>query len=138
MGEYKIASHADIVLGCPLQIHFGPGEIVLGMALHPDMIETGMIGHEIEHEPEPALFESLAYPGKHRIATQAAMDCVIGDREAGTGDVILLQVRQSVLELSAPFRIGTRYALSCQAGLPVTEEPRPVEAHRSYAVQRGI
>src|SRR5262245_46538532 len=105
MSEQKVARHPDIVLGFPLQIHFGPREIVLGMALHPDMIETGMIGHEIEHEPEPALLEPFAYPAKRRIPTQAAMDCVIGDREAGTGDVILLQVRQSNLEFSAPFRI---------------------------------
>ena len=66
------------------------------------------------------------------------MHRVAGDGETGTGDVLVAQVGQRLLELLAPLGIAARDLLPRRAGLPDAQEPDPVEAHLGQAVQFGV
>ena len=63
---------------------------------------------------------------------------VAGDGKTGPGDIFLAQVRQSLLEFLAPFRIGTGNLLPGRAGLPDAQEPDPVESHPGNAIEFGV
>src|SRR3989441_13317852 len=66
------------------------------------------------------------------------MHRVAGDREPRTRNILLAQVRESVLKLPAPFRIASRNSPARFARLPHAEEPDPVEAHLRDAVQLDV
>jgi hypothetical protein len=70
-----------------------------------------VVGDEVEHQPQAPRPEALAQPGQRRIFSEIGMHGVAGDREAGSGDVLLAQVRQRLLELSPPLAIGARHPL---------------------------
>jgi hypothetical protein len=108
------------------------------MILHPWMIQGGVIGHEIQHLPEAPRPEAIAQAGQRLVAPEVGMHGVTGDREAGAGDVLVAQVRQCLLELSAPLWIGARHALTRRSRAPDTQEPEPVEAHLADAIELGI
>ena len=78
------------------------------MFLDPGMIEPHVIGHKIEHQPQAALAEPLAQAGQRRIAAKISVYRIAGDRETGTGDVFLAQVRQCLLKFPAPLGIAAR------------------------------
>ena len=64
------------------------------------MPEAHVVGHEIEHQPQAALVETMAEPGQRGVAAQLLVDRVAGDREAGAADVVVGQVRQAFPENS--------------------------------------
>jgi hypothetical protein len=70
-----------IVLGRACQVSFGALHVVLGVLFHPRMIQTGVVGHEIEQQPQAAHAEPFAETAECRIATEAVVDDVVGDRE---------------------------------------------------------
>ena len=141
MGEQQVAPrplHARVVLWRSRQIRFCPGDVVLGVVLHPGVIQAGVVGDEVEHQPQAPCPEPLAQAGQRRISSEVGMHGVAGDREAGSGDVLLAQVRQRLLELSAPLAIGARHPLPGRPGAPHAQEPDPVEPHPGRAVQLGV
>ena len=104
------------------------------MVFDPGMIEPHVIGHEVEHQSQAALAEPLAKPCQCRVSAEIRVHRVAGDGETGTGDVLLAQVRQRLLELAAPFGIASRDA---PAPAPVCQtlsnqiQSKPIEARRS-------
>src|SRR5262249_56492463 len=95
-----------IVERCPGQVELRPVDVVLRMALHPGVIQAGMVGNEIEEQPQPAPPEPLAQAGERRIASEPVMNGVAGDGKTRAGDVPLTEVRERVLELAAPLAVG--------------------------------
>ena len=141
VGQQQIALLAldpGVVLRRTRQVQFRAGDVILGMILHPGMIQARVIGDEVEQQPQAALAEPLAQPGQRGIASELIVHRVAGDGETGTGDVLLAQVGQRLLKFSAPLRVAARDPLPCRTGLPDAQEPDPVEAHLGQAVQLGV
>src|SRR5262249_41844736 len=120
--------HPGVILRCASEVEFGPADEVLGMVLHPRVAEAHVVGHEIEHEPQAALPQPLTQPGERGVASEACVDRVAGDGEAGAWNVVVAQVGERLLEFLAPFGIAARHPLGLWASLPDAEEPDPVEA----------
>ena len=66
------------------------------------MIERGMIGHEIEHEPQTARGEPGAERGQRRLPAQRLIDLIGADREARSAMSSSRQIRQRRPELGLP------------------------------------
>ncbi len=108
------------------------------MIFDPGMIQSHVIGNEIQEQPQAALAEPFAQPRQRGIAAQTAVRRVTGDRKAGAGDILFAQVRQRLLKFPAPLEIGPGDPLGCRARLPDTQEPDPVKADSCQAIQLGI
>ena len=113
-------------------------DVEIGMRLRPRMIERGMIGHEIEHEPQTARGEPGAERGQRRLAAQRLVDLIGADGEARSADIVLRQIRQRRPELGLPGRVAARYGPAGRARLPHAQEPDPVEAATREIIQGGI
>ena len=110
MRQQDIAARASgpgIVLRRLSQIQFSAGDVILGVLLHPGVIQASVVGDKIEHQTQATLPQPLAQAGQGRIATQRLMHRVASDGETGPGDVFLAQVRQRRLEFLAPFVVAT-------------------------------
>jgi len=70
------------------------------------MIQTGVVGHEIEEQPQIARTETLAETADRRIASEVIVDDVARDGEPEPVMSLLAKVRQRLLELVSPFRVG--------------------------------
>jgi hypothetical protein len=70
------------------------------------MIQTGVVGYEIEQQPQAARTEPLAETAERRIASEVIVDDVACDREPRARDVRLAKVGQRLLEFASPFRVG--------------------------------
>jgi hypothetical protein len=70
------------------------------------MIQTGVVGHEIEEQPQAAHTEALAETAERRIAPELIVDGVAGNREPRARDVLLTKVGQRLVEFASPFRVG--------------------------------
>jgi hypothetical protein len=109
VGEHTIAARSldpRIVLRRASQVSFGALHVVLGVLFHPRMIQTGVVGHEIEEQPQAAHTEALAETAERRIAPELIVDGVAGNREPRARDVLLTKVGQRLLEFASPFRVG--------------------------------
>jgi hypothetical protein len=62
--------------------------MILRVLLHPGVIEGGMVGNELKHQPEPAPPQTLAESAQRSVA-EVRMHGVAGDRESGAPDIIL-------------------------------------------------
>ena len=112
--------------------------IVVRVGLHPGMIGRGMVRHEIQHQLDIALRESFAKLRQRRVAPDLVADRVGGDSEAGAAYVVLFEVGQHGAELGSPFRPAPRDGPACGTGSPDAQQPNPVEALPSEAVDRGV
>ena len=109
VGEHQVALRSRdprVVLRRARQVLLGARDEVLGMLLDPGMIQAGVVGDEVEHQPQAARAEPLAQAGQRRVAAQLLVHGVAGDGEPGAGDVLLAQVGQRLLKLPAPLRVG--------------------------------
>ena len=102
------------------------------------MIRRGMVRHEIQHQLDIALRESLAKLRQRRVAPNLVADRVGGDCEAGAAYVVLVEIRQDGSELGSPFGVAARDGPACGTGPPDAQQPNPVEALPSEAVDRGV
>ena len=71
-------------------------------------------------------------------SAQIAMDRIVLYGESGSGDVLVLEVRQYFRQLAAPFAIRSRDRLRCRAGLPHAQKPYPVKALLGEPIQFGV
>ncbi len=109
IGEEHVAGLAfdpDVVLRRAGQIEFTAADEVLRMGFDPGMPEAHVVGNEIEHEFEASFLQAFTQPGEGGVATQILMHRITGDRKAGAGDIILLQVGQGFVKLAPPFGIA--------------------------------
>ena len=81
---------------------------IVGMGLKPWMVEPHVVGHEIEHEPDPPLGQAPPQRGKCLRTAQSVRDRVVADCEARAGDVLVSQVRQRVGEFAQPLGVRAR------------------------------
>ena len=130
--------HPGVVLRRPGQVELRSRNVVLGVTLDPRVVQRGVIRDEVEHEPKAALPESVAQPGQRRVPAEARVHRVAGNGEAGSGDVLLTEVGQGLLELLPPPGVLPRRLLPGRARAPHAEEPDPVEPHAGYAIQVRI
>src|SRR5262249_23933826 len=117
------------------QISLVTGDEMLRVFFHPGVIEPHMVGDKIEHQSQAALTQSFAQPEKRLISPKFFVHGISGDRKTRAGDVFLSQVRQRLLELTAPLRIRSRDSLRRQTRLPNAKEPDPVESHLDEAIE---
>ena len=102
------------------------------------MVERGVVGHEIEHEAQAALLQSLANARERAIAAQRRRRRIADNRETRAGDVFLTQIRQRLLEFLAQFGNGTRYPLARCTCAPDAQEPDPIETCRCETIEVGV
>ena len=102
------------------------------------MIGRGMVRHEIQHQLDMALREPLAKLRQRRVAPNFVADRVGGDCEARAAYIVLFEVGQDGTELGSPFGLGPRDRPACGTGPPDAQQPNPVEALPSEAVDRGV
>ena len=134
----SLARHPGVVLRFALQIGDGAGNVVVRMALNPGMIETGVIRHEIEHQPKAARPEAIAQPRQCGVTAQAFVGRVAGDGKPGPRDVVFAKIGQRVLELAPPIRMAARHALAGGPRLPYAQHPDPIESQRREPVQVAV
>ena len=75
MGQQQVAPLAldpGVVLRRPGQVQFRAGDVILGVVLHPGVIQARVIGNEVQQQAQAALAEPLAQPGQRGIPAQAA------------------------------------------------------------------
>ena len=113
-------------------------DVEIGMRLRPRMIERGMVGHEVEHEPQAARRKPGAERRQRRLPAQRLIDLIGADGEARSADVVLRQIRQRRPELGLPGQVAARHGSAGRARLPHAQEPDPVEAATCEIVQHGI
>ena len=124
-----------VVVRFARQIGRGPGHVVLRVIGHPGMIGSGMVRHEVEHQPQPAAAKPFADSCQRFVPTQCFMHRVSGDREPRAGDIVVSQIVQRLLEFVAPLGIRARDLLRDRPRLPDAQEPDPVEPHPGDAVE---
>jgi hypothetical protein len=62
MGENELVPmrlDPDVVLGGSRQFRRSPSDIVVRMAVHPEMVERRVIGGKVEHQSQAALSQTL-------------------------------------------------------------------------------
>src|SRR5262249_51763175 len=137
VGEQQVTLRSldpRIVLGRACQVRFRSVDVVVGVGLHPGMIETGVVGDEIEEQPEAACVEPLAKTGESGIPSELAMNGVTRDGKTRTWDVCVTEVRQCFLKFLAPLRVGAGDAPPGLPGLPDAQAPDPVETPLGEAI----
>ena len=97
-----------------------------------------MVRHEIQHQLDIALGESLAKLRQRRVAPDLVADRVGGDGEAGAAYVVLVEIGQDSSELGSPFGLAPRDGAACGTCPPDAQQPNPVEALPREAVDRGV
>ncbi len=102
------------------------------------MIGRRMVRHEIQHQLHIALRELFAKLRKRRVTPDFIADRVSRDCEAGAAYVVLVEIGQHETELGSPLRLHPRDGPACESGSPHAQQPNPVEALPSEAVDRGV
>ena len=75
------------------------------------MIQAGVVGDKIEHQPQATLVEPLAQAEQRLVTAEPPVNAVAGDRETGASDVFLAEVRQCLLKFPSPLSgLRVRYA----------------------------
>ena len=75
VGQQQVALLAldpGVVLRRPGQVEFRAGDVILGVVLDPGVIQSRVIGNEVQQQAQAALAEPLAQPGQSGIAAQVA------------------------------------------------------------------
>jgi hypothetical protein len=109
IGQHEIALlplHPDVVLRSLGQVVFASGNVIFGVLFDPRVIGAGVIGNKVQHQLQAAFPQAVAKTCQGRVPAQRMMGGVPGDREAGSRDVFFAQIRQSLLEFSAPLGIA--------------------------------
>src|SRR5437870_12332696 len=97
------------------------------MAAHPRVIQSRMVRHKIEQEPQPPSPQLSPQPGQGPAAAEFRRYGVFPDREGRTADIGLLEVRQNGSVFLTPFWLVERNRSAFFSGLPHTEQPNPIE-----------
>ena len=135
----RLAFDPGVVVRLAGQIEFGARDIILRMILHPRMIEAGVVGNEVQHQPHAAPAEPVAQPSQRRIAPEVFVNRVAGDREAGAADVVVAQVRQASPRIPCAMpALARETPASGRAGLPHAEHPNPIKALLGESIQLGV
>jgi hypothetical protein len=79
-----------------------------------------VVRNEVEHQLQSAFPQPRSQALQGRGPAQIAMDGVAPDREAGAGDVVVLEVCQRFGELATPFGVRERDCARRRTGLPAT------------------
>src|SRR5262249_54961809 len=104
--QYRVnlrALDSQVVLRLPLQVGFGSPDVVFRMLLHPWMVESSVIGDEIQHQTQAVFVKAFSQTEKCRVTPQQRIGYVTGYRETRTTDVFIAKVCQRFLKLSPPF-----------------------------------
>src|SRR4030095_13210978 len=96
------SSNPDIVFGIASQVRFRRLNVVIGMSLEEDMIESGMVGYKIQHQSEAALTKTTPQLPQRIISAHQCRYGIVPYGETGPTDIHFLQVRQSLIELLTP------------------------------------
>jgi hypothetical protein len=111
-----------------VQLFFRASHVKLWVVFYPRVIQRCVVGHEVEQQLHSAPVQPIAEPIKSLFSPEVGVYFVIGDREAGTADIVFLKIWENLLKLSPPPAILTRHPLASWSRLPNTEKPNPVKA----------
>ena len=106
-----------------------------GCSLEPRMVGRDVVGHEVEHQPDPALGQRGSRAAASRPAAERVVDHVAADAVAASRSTsVVAQVRQRGAERghSAGFGAGDRQP--GRAALPDAHQPDRVDAGRGDGV----
>ena len=101
-----LAFDPGIILRRLGQIQFRSRDIILGMFLHPGMIQAGVVRDKIEQQAQPTLPQAFTQAGQGRVPAQIATDGVARDGEPRAGNVFFPQVRQRLVKFLAPLGVA--------------------------------
>ena len=76
-----VGRYPQIVVGFPRQVVGAALHVEFRMRAHPRMIERGVIGHEVEHEPHAAPGQPRPEPRERVGAAEVAVNDVLPDGE---------------------------------------------------------
>jgi len=133
-----IGLDTQVVLRCARHRLLVARHVVIRMSPHPRMVGCGVVRYKVEHQFDATFGQLLAELRQCGRAAECTADGVGGDRETGAANIVLGQVRQSGFELAAPQWVTARDRASRGAGLPDAQQPDPVEAPFSEAIDRGV
>src|SRR5947207_7274819 len=97
------------------------------MTAHPRVIQSRMVGDEIEQEPRSSSPQLLPQPRQGPAAAEFRRYGVFPDREGRTAYICVLEVRQNGSVFLTPFWLAERNRSAFFSGLPHTEQPNPIE-----------
>ena len=112
-----------------------PRHVVLGMTVHPGVIETGVIRHEVEHQLETPPPQAVAQAIQGGVSAERSRNRVARNRKPGARDVLESEIRQRPLEFVPPLFAAARHVLTGRPGLPDAQHPDPVESQGGEAIQ---
>ena len=81
VGKNQVALFAlypGIVLRRSRQVQFGSGDEIVGVILDPGVIRGHVVWDKIEQQLQSAFLQPLSQTGERRVATEIAMDDVVG------------------------------------------------------------
>ena len=87
-----LACHPGVVLRRARKVQLAAADVIPEVFLDPVVVQAGVVRDEIEHQPQVAPAEPFAQTGEGGVPAQAFRHRVCGDREPGTGDVLLAQI----------------------------------------------
>jgi hypothetical protein len=116
-----------VVVGLAGEVLLAAVNVVGGVRADPGMLERGVVGDEVEHEPHPARGEALAEARERRRPAEVPVHDVVAHGEGRATDVVRRRVGQE-LAVEVPPLGEPGDPASGLARLPDPEEPDPVEA----------
>ncbi len=134
----KIGLDLDVIFRFVFQSLLAALDKVFGAALHPRMVECGVIGHKVEHQFDAAPRQPFAEMRQPGLAAKCVTDPIGSDRKTRTADVVLGQIGQSRVELGSPFWVAARHRAPGSADLPHAQQPNPIETLRGKAIDRRV
>ena len=105
------------------QILDGPPDEVLGMRRHPGVIRRNVVGHEIQHQPQPAHGELLPRRRQAVWAAEVRIHCVTADAVGRPHVVRRREVGQGPPEIDLQSRVGPGDAKADRAAFPHAHQP---------------
>src|SRR2546423_2168726 len=102
------------------------------------MVESKMVGHEVEQQPQPVGVKFFAKFFQLRFTPRFASDGVIGDRERRPGELLLLPVWQRLVDRTTERRVREGRGAAARAGRPCTHEPDVCKTEVSPALELGV
>ena len=130
---------ADVVVRLAREVLLAARDVELGMLAGPRVVERGVVGHEVQHQPEPAAARAACGGARARAARRsrgARRNRVTANGEPHTSSA----VKSGSSSRYSGCHSGRRRETCApgRAGLPDAEQPDPVEPVVGDLVERGV
>jgi hypothetical protein len=93
---------AAVVVRLPRQVLLAPVDVELRVIVDPWVVEGGVVGYEVEHQPHATRLEALAHLGEGLWPAKVAVHGVVADGEGRTHHVIRREIGKQLPILPLP------------------------------------